>query len=320
MSAPAAAPIDHVAPITMDPGGTAVLSGAMRTSIDGSVFDAVMQWDTFPIAATHPGGMYDLAAGGLKIVEQHPDTHTYIVAPMGTPGSACALANIESPCLVPRLAVLAHERLHTSSELAATLSGGIETELHEAPPPAPNWAGLAIFGAMLVVLVGTLAVGAWLHAGSRSLIGRVRAAARAARRATKGDVTLAGVRARIEELVLRAQKLEVVRKASLGKLRGIERVGLERERDAWARCASADAPVAVEQLTAECAEAARLESELASSVAGLERIASALRLVALRTRQHRGTRARVAVGDPVDALDEELALRDEAIREAERAA
>jgi hypothetical protein len=64
--------------------------------------------------------------------------------------------------------------------------------------------------------------------------------------------------------------------------------------------------------------ATRLESDLASSVVGLERIESALRVVTLRTREHRGTRARAGTGDPVDAVALELELRDEAIGEAER--
>jgi hypothetical protein len=92
----------------------------------------------------------------------------------------------------------------------------------------------------------------------------------------------------------------------------MDRTALERRREACARSSSPEAGEALTWLTAECAEAARLESDLASSVVGLERIESALRVVALRTREHRGTRARIAKNDPVDALALELELREEA--------
>ena len=71
-------------------------------------------------------------------------------------------------------------------------------------------------------------------------------------------------------------------------------------------------------MTAELAEAARLESDLASSVVGIDRVAAALRLVALRSRAHRGTRARAATADPVDALVSELDRRDSALHEVSR--
>ena len=51
----------------------------------------------------------------------------------------------------------------------------------------------------------------------------------------------------------------------------------------------------------------------------MERIASALRTLALRARADRGLRAVAADGDPVDALLGELALRDAAAAEAEGA-
>jgi hypothetical protein len=102
-------------------------------------------------------------------------------------------------------------------------------------------------------------------------------------------------------------------------LKTIDRAGLEAKRAAWATSSSPDAREPLDWLTAELAEASRLGEDLASSVAGLERIAAALRVLALRARSHRGTRARTRVADPVDALADELDRRDEAIAEVERA-
>jgi hypothetical protein len=98
----------------------------------------------------------------------------------------------------------------------------------------------------------------------------------------------------------------------------IDRPALEAKRATWAASMAADAREPLDWLTAELAEAARLADDLASSVAGLERIAAALRVLALRTRSHRGTRARARVADPVDVLAGELDRRDDAIAEAER--
>ena len=94
---------------------------------------------------------------------------------------------------------------------------------------------------------------------------------------------------------------------------------LDRKRDAYARSSSPEAAETLAWLTAECAEAERLESDLSSSMLGLQRIESALRVVTLRVREHRGTRARVARHDPVDGAAAELHLRDEARAEADRA-
>ena len=71
-------------------------------------------------------------------------------------------------------------------------------------------------------------------------------------------------------------------------------------------------------LAAEHAEAARLEADLAASTVGLERIESALRVLAMRARAHRGVSARARRADPVDAVAVELELREEGLAEAER--
>ncbi len=121
-------------------------------------------------------------------------------------------------------------------------------------------------------------------------------------------------------MLARACDLDRARVACERRLARIDRAALDRKRDAFARSGAPEAAEALAWLTAEQAEAERLASDLSSSVVGLQRIESALRVVTLRVREHRGTRARIARHDPVDAAAAELALRDEASAEADRAA
>ena len=88
-------------------------------------------------------------------------------------------------------------------------------------------------------------------------------------------------------------------------------------RAAWAGSTAPDAAVALAALDAEAAEADQVAADLTSAVAGMERIASSLRALVLRARAERGTRAVVAGHDPVEAMRDELALRDDATSEAD---
>jgi hypothetical protein len=319
-------PLDRVTALALDPGAQVVVHGLVTTSIDGSAFDPVMQWDGMAgaAAAPRPGGLFDLAAGGLRLVEQHPERHEYVLAATGTPGPACAAAGATSPCLVPRLAALAHERLRTGTELAATLTGDVELDGAIAPPPPPvvtdgQARALGAGGVLVALAIAAWLVLAWVRRRARTEMGRVSSAARVALRALRRDPTLDPVRRQVRAMVDRASSLESARRACLRRLAGIDRAALERKRDAHARSNAPEAADALAWLTAECAEAERLESDLASSVLGLQRIESALRVIALRVREHRGMRARVVRADPVDLAAEELRLRDEALHEADRA-
>jgi hypothetical protein len=118
-------------------------------------------------------------------------------------------------------------------------------------------------------------------------------------------------------MLARAVDLDAARRACAARLARIDRASLERRREATARSTSPDAAETLAWLTAEQAEAERLQSDLSSSILGMDRIESALRVVVLRAREHRGTRARVA-GDAVDGAALELALRDEAMVEVEQ--
>ena len=313
--------LDRVMALQLDTGAQIVVHGAVSTSVDGSVFDAAMQADGLSPGAMRTGGLFDLAAGGLRIVQQSVDRHEYTLASTGTPGPGCVAAGIGSPCLVPRLAVLAHERLKTASELASTLSGGVQLEGVIAPPAAPvDSEAMGVMSAAGGVVVTAVAVWTALVLRRRraaSAIGRVRNAAREAIRATKGDPTLAAVRTQVQAMLARAEQLDSARRTHAARLARIDRASLERRREAMARSTAPEAAEALAWLTAECAEAERVQSDLSSSLVGLERIESAMRVVSLRAREGRGTRARIAHADPVDATALELVLREEALGEVE---
>jgi hypothetical protein len=147
----------------------------------------------------------------------------------------------------------------------------------------------------------------------------VRAAAADARRALRGDATLARARDQIQPLLARAEELERAHRACAARLARLEPARLESRRAAWAGSTAPDAAVALAALDAEAAEADQVAVDLASAVAGMERIASSLRALVLRARAERGTRAVAAGHDPVEAMRGEIALRDDAIGEADGA-
>lgn len=317
----AAVALDRVTALVLEPGAQVVVRGLVSTSLDGSSFDVAMQTDGLSPGAMRAGGLFDLAAGGLRLVQQRVDRHEYVLAAEGAPGPTCAAAGVQSPCLVPRLAELAHERLETSAELARTLSGRVELEgvaaLPEAlvaPQVASALSGVAVAAALLAAAAVALAT---IRRRARSALGRVRAAAREALRATRHDPTLERVRLQVRAMLARAIQLDAARQACADRLARSDRTSLERRREAVARSTSPEAVEALAWLTAERAEAARLRSDLASSSLGLERIESALRVISMRARKGRGTPARMARADPVDGAALELALRDEAMVEAD---
>jgi hypothetical protein len=181
-----APPLDRVTPLV----GEVVVRGELRSSLDGSTFDAVTQRDQFPHLVGEPaprlGGLFDPGAGGMRVVEQDPATHVYRLAPTGAAGPACEAAGVGSPCLVPRLAALAHERLVTAEAFGATLGGRIEAEA--LAPPAVSAGAASALGwlSAAAALLGAAALARYVrHARRASAIGQVRAAAAEARRALR---------------------------------------------------------------------------------------------------------------------------------------
>jgi hypothetical protein len=321
-----------------DPGGPWAVRGLVTTSFDGSAFDAVSHWDGAAPGVPRAGGLFDLEGGGLRVVEAHVDRHEYVLAAAGEPGPSCIAAGVASPCFVPRLAALARDRLRTAGELAPTLIGRIERDDVVSPAAGGSSAGvgskLTIFPlapALLLVfgIAAAVTLAAARRRGARRHLVRVRAAARVALRATRGDATLAPLRDQVYAMLARAVQLDVARRACSARLAGIDRAALARRREACARYQSAQsaAPEAADALAwiaAEQAEGVRLEKALAASLLGIERSESALRVVALRVRAQRGAasgpaREASSTGtiDPVRLAAQELELRDEALREAD---
>jgi hypothetical protein len=294
-------PLDRVTSLALEEGAQVEVHGRVVTAVDGQSFD--------------PMGLFDFPAGGLRVVEHDAARSAYGLAATGKTGEGCSKIGAPSPCLVPRLNVLAHERLRTVHELAATLSGGIELEAVPARDPLPEIVSkLTILGLCIAsALVIAWAAVALSRRGTRTALGRVRIAARQALRATRHDATLEPARNHIRALVDRAIELDAVRRACARKVLRIDRAALARREEACARSHVPEAADALACLTAERAEAARLEGEHAASVVALERIESALRIVALRVGGH----GPPSQPDPVDALAAELDLRDRAIAEAD---
>ncbi len=308
-------PLDRVTGLSAEPGAHIDLHGRVTTSTDGSSFDAA--------------SLFDFAAGGLRVVDADPVHFAYVVAPTGQYAPACASVGGVS-CLVPRLAVLAHERLHTAAELASSLAGGIELETRPQPSAVP-----AVLDALAVgaVLLGAVVGLAWAavalsRRAARTAMGRVRIAARRALRATRGDATLESARTQIRNLVERARHFDTLRRTSARKLARIDLGALERRLAACQRATVPAAAAARACLSAERAATVQLESDHRSAVIELERIESILRTAALRIGRAslagvssgathvRLRHGQLAVTDPVDALVAELDLRDEAIAEA----
>jgi hypothetical protein len=267
--------------LAIEPGGSATLSGAMQTTHDGARFDAV--------------AMFDFEAGGLRVVEGQPGavrvTSTGLVSP------TCSAAGVGSPCLVPRVIEHAHARLLSVDELRTTLQGSYEVTTFAAPyvpPRAPR--GLVAAAWIAGILALLAAVRGALARRDDTPLGRVDAAARAARSATSADATLGAVREEIERLVEHARDVDRVRRDCELALARVRRTHGER-------------------LAVEREEEAKLESDLRRSRARLTEIAAALRLVPLRVREARDVNFGRA---PVDVILGELHLRDRAIAEVDR--
>ncbi len=266
-----------VTALAIAPGGSATLNGAMETTHDGMRLP--------------PLAMFDLEAGGLRVVEN--DHGNVRVVATGTPGPACAAAGVSSPCLVPRVVEHAHARLLSVDEFRGTLNGGYEVTTF-APPKVPERAPMMIAWTLFALAV-LAAVRVAVARSRETPLGRVDSAARAARRATASDATLGAVRSEIDRLVEHARDVDRVRRDCEAALARVRRTSGER-------------------LAVEREEEAKLEADLRRARARLTEIAAALRLVPLRVREARDVRFGNA---PVETILGELNLRDRAIAEVE---
>jgi hypothetical protein len=299
-------PLDRITALEMDPGAHVTLYGRLVSSLDGSSFDAAE--------------LFDLPAGGLHVVAKSAVDASYLVAADDTGGGpACAAAGEPAPCLVPRLSALAHQLLQTTGELASTLSGSLKLVSDGAQSgPEVHWgpAAFLVCAALCVASLGIVAV-VLARRLARTALGRIRVAARRARRALRGDATLDPARRAVDALVDRARRLDATRRSCEQKLAGIDRGALDRQAAACDRSGVPGSSAALASLQAEQEEVATLERARASAMLELGRIESTLRVVALRSRGSRVRDDRRARVDLVDALVAELDLRDQAIAEAD---
>ncbi|MBW2529537.1 MAG: hypothetical protein JRI23_35495 [Deltaproteobacteria bacterium] len=183
--------------LPVEPGSTVVLRGAYRSGLDGSVVDAVATtWpDGVPEGtAVAPGGMVDLEAGGLVLIDHHAEHHVVRVEVSGAPAPGCDALGLSSPCLVMRTESLAHGRLATVGEWTRSLSGRIRVELDAAPATlateptgdgrASAWPQLVAVALVVpvVLMVSALLLRRWLRSARFRLSRLIRRVGRASRR------------------------------------------------------------------------------------------------------------------------------------------
>ena len=311
----------HAAParprhgLALDPGAQVVVRAA-STSIDGRASTPspddgrrARRW------------FFDLAAGGLRLVDADAGAPRVRARVDGARRAGCAAAGVASPCLVPRLAVLAHERLETRAELAAdparrrsrsrASSCRRLRSVADCPRRRSPRRGVALTGAPCAWRRSPI-----LRRRARTAIGRVRAAARDALRATRGDPTLEPVRAQVTAMLARAAELD----------RGAPCRGASPASTARPRAPARGPPAprlpkpprpsrgSPRSGPRPSASRAITSSSLARPRAHRERAA---RRHAARPRAPRHARPRRA-HDPVDAAALELRLREEALGRGRR--
>ena len=232
---------EAVRPVAVDPGGEIVLRGAARSSHDGSVVDALttrpgatgVEGDGEPV----PGGLYDLEAGGWRLVSRDLRGHAYRLAATGAPGEACVAAGVASPCLSLRLLPLAQSRLLAAADYARTLSGEVTLEVLDpdsTPAVLPPFA--ARYGVPLA-LGGVAMVGALLAA--RALRKRAatpevrlrRTAARVRAKLASGDPVHRALGPSVDALVAHADELATLRDRLRTMVARADIAGLTARRD-----------------------------------------------------------------------------------------
>jgi hypothetical protein len=301
-------------------GGEVVVRGSLRTSFDGTVFDAAYRTDaTKGGPVSRPGGFYETDKAGLRVASYDEKTHTVHLVASGMDAPACAAAGLTGPCLVPRAKDLAFERLLTQEEFARTLSGSMEANV-------PTASSLSVETPSHVLSYGSAGLGLGLlslllarrlRARGATKIAEVRAAAKKAEHATGNDPTLAELRKKVRTLVARAEHLEATRTSLETRLETLDKAALLRKKGELAG-AGDEAKDVLLVLERELTEHDKLEADLRAANAGIERILAALRVIPLTTRSDRNVRVKTDQQDPVDLALSELDMREEATEETER--
>ena len=141
--------------IAVAPGGEIILRGSYASVRDGSIIDAVTTtWPVGTPEGSDRGGLYDLEAGGFRLVSHDPVTHEVHAVAIGGQQSACTAGGVASPCLPLRLLPQARSRHMTVSDWSSSLKGGILFEVPIPPQPARKPDGAQwLAGAGLLVVV-----------------------------------------------------------------------------------------------------------------------------------------------------------------------
>ncbi len=286
------APLDQAIPLNLATGEEVLVDGAVVSSFDGSAYDAVA-W-------------FEMDGAGLRLGKPRPMSLARVFVATGEDGPQCRAIGLSSPCLVPKVRELAHDRLLTEQEFVHTLKGGFEVSGSRTPVPAftageERGGALGALGALVAIFAA-----AGLSARKKknaTPLGQVLTAAREARHRTRGDVTLAALRSQIDTLVARARELDRIHRACADRQKWLENVSGARSQKVTAWAAT------------ERAEAERIEADRTSALTELAQIASALRVIALSTQS---SELKGTTEDPLAAVAEELTLREDARREVER--
>jgi hypothetical protein len=322
------------APVALAPGGEAVIRGSARSSHDGTVFDALtarpggdgVAGEGSPV----PGGLFDVDAGGWRVVGRDLRAHAYRLAATGQPGSACVEAGVPSPCLPLRLLPLAQTRLLAVSDFARTMSGELTLEVidpAELPLRAPPFLarhGVSLAAAAVALTLGALALARWRrHAASPA--GQLRrTAARVKRRLAHADPVHRALAPSIDGLLAHATELTALRDRLAARVAASDRPALGQRRAALAAKESegvAEAAAALRLVDEQIARVDRWSREAERAAARVAEVHEYLRALEQRLDEALGATAAArdeSTREALDALERDLQAALEGAREAER--
>ncbi len=187
-------------------GDRVVIEGSFHSTLDGSDIDAAHVRDAYlgnGAPSVRADGMVDWERGGLQLVERDWEHHRAVAVVVAARTPACAAAGLNGPCIVPRLDVLAHERLVPRAVFVSSLRGGVSVSTTR-PIPGLSWLKVASIisfsGAGLVLLACVLVAARQRNAAWRRIAREGRLLAREARSMPNGSV----VQSRVDTLMVAA--------------------------------------------------------------------------------------------------------------------
>jgi hypothetical protein len=317
-------------PVAVAPGGEIVLRGAIRSRHDGAVIDALTTTTGEGAdAVTAPGGLYDVEAGGFRLVSRDPAAHAYRLAATGETGPGCTEAAVASPCLPLRMLALSRTRLLAVADFARTLDGAITLEvLHpdDAPPPPPPPAApgflerhpLPIAGGLLLALIGALGVARVRRARSTPE-GRVaRAAARLGARLRGGDPVHRALLPSVDALASTAAELAALRDRLRAKVGSSGRADIEARRRELAARTDPESAEALRLVDEQLATIGRWSAEADRAGARIDRVLEYLRLLHQRFDEDARTAQDEADTRALAELERDVQAALEGAREADR--